>query len=257
MTPSTFKDHFSDHAGAYARARPSYPDELFAWLAQACPARAWVWDCATGNGQAARGLARHFARVEATDASAEQIRHAHGPDNVRFRVATAEVSGLPGASVDAVFVGQALHWFDHERFYAEVRRVVRPGGLLAVVGYVAARTTPTIDALVRRLYRDITGPYWPPERAYLERGYAASLPFPFPRLDPPPVRHTCRWAAADMLAYLRTWSASRRYEAAQGVDPVSLIASELRAAWGPETRTVTWDLDVLVGRVGPAKTPPG
>lgn len=244
-----FKDHFSGHAGAYARARPGYPDALFAWLADTAPSRDAVWDCGTGNGQAARGLARHFARVEASDASAEQIRHAHGPDNVRFRLAPAEASGLPPASMDAVFIGQALHWFDHDRFYAEVRRVVRPGGVIAAVSYVLSRTTPAIDALVRYLYEDITGPYWPPERGYFDRGYTRAVPFPFPRLAPPPVSLECRWHADDMLAFLRTWSAAQRYQAAKGVDPVSLIADDMRRLWGPGPRTVTWPLEMLIGRV--------
>ena len=62
----SFHDYFSDHSKLYASARPTYPEELFGFVASIAPARERVWDCATGNGQAAVGLARYFAEVEAT-----------------------------------------------------------------------------------------------------------------------------------------------------------------------------------------------
>ena len=60
----TFKDYFSGHATDYAKYRPHYPAELFTWLAQQCAGRDRVWDCATGNGQAAIALADHFQQRE-------------------------------------------------------------------------------------------------------------------------------------------------------------------------------------------------
>ncbi|HWA15135.1 MAG TPA: hypothetical protein VG817_01795, partial [Gemmatimonadales bacterium] len=59
----TFQDHFSGHAGAYSRARPTYPPELFAWLSVQTAAHDVAWDCGTGNGQAALGLAAHYRTV--------------------------------------------------------------------------------------------------------------------------------------------------------------------------------------------------
>ena len=73
MMPASFKDHFSAHASAYTRYRPGYPEALFVYLASLSPVRDLAWDCATGNGQTAHGLAPHFAR---TDASDDQIAHA-------------------------------------------------------------------------------------------------------------------------------------------------------------------------------------
>jgi ubiquinone/menaquinone biosynthesis C-methylase UbiE len=75
----------------------------------------------------------------ATDASAEQIASATRCDNVEYRVAPAEQTGLPDASIDLVTVAQALHWFDRERFFAEVKRVLRPGGVLALWVYATSR----------------------------------------------------------------------------------------------------------------------
>ncbi|NJN88139.1 MAG: class I SAM-dependent methyltransferase [Leptolyngbyaceae cyanobacterium SL_7_1] len=128
MANPTFKDHFSDHAQNYAKYRPGYPTVLFDYLATLVERPEVAWDCATGNGQAALGLAAHFPTVYATDASAEQIAHAFPHERIHYRVASAESSGLANCSVDLVTVGLALHWFDRERFYQEVQRVVKPGG---------------------------------------------------------------------------------------------------------------------------------
>src|SRR5262245_44204049 len=86
----SFKDHFSQQANAYAKYRPLYSADLFEYLAALAPARDTAWDCATGNGQAAIGLALYFARVLATDASAQQIAQATPHERVEYRVAVAE-----------------------------------------------------------------------------------------------------------------------------------------------------------------------
>ncbi|HEX4936896.1 MAG TPA: class I SAM-dependent methyltransferase, partial [Gemmatimonadaceae bacterium] len=132
-----FNDLFSEHAATYVAARPEYPDELYRFVVGLAPGRELAWDCATGNGQAARDLARYFERVIATDASAAQIEHAAPVPNVEYRVATAESSGLADRSVQLVTVAQALHWLDLDAFYAEVRRVTVPGGVLAAWSYGA------------------------------------------------------------------------------------------------------------------------
>ncbi len=162
--PPTFADHFSAASADYARYRPDYPDRLFAYLADRAPGRRRAWDCATGNGQAARGLARHFAEVIATDASAQQIASAPPHRRVSYRVAPAEDSGLPDESVELITVAQALHWFDRPRFWPEARRVLVPRGVIAVWCYDLLSIDAEVDAVVGRLYRDVVGPYWPPER---------------------------------------------------------------------------------------------
>ena len=103
-----FKDHFSGQAVEYAKFRPRYPDKLFEYLASISPRHELAWDCATGNGQAAVGLARHFDSVIATDSSAQQIKSAQPNDRISYRVAPAEASGIDSASVDLILVAQAL-----------------------------------------------------------------------------------------------------------------------------------------------------
>ena len=85
-----FSDHFSSLSSAYAVHRPGYPDGLFTLLATLPGKRRRVWDCATGSGQAALGLAPHFESVLATDASAAQVRAADSHPRVRYAVAQAE-----------------------------------------------------------------------------------------------------------------------------------------------------------------------
>lgn len=244
---TAFKDHFSAHAGRYALARPRYPEELFQFLAGLLPEKHLAWDCATGNGQAAVSLARFFSGVVATDASATQIGEAVATNGIDYRVAPAERSGLLPGSVDLVTVAQALHWFDIEQFFDEVRRVLKPGGVLAVWSYGTCRIDPECDSLVHGLYADLDD-YWPPERAMVESGYR-DIDLPGAAVECPAFSMTASWSAADMLAYLGTWSATQRYVRAHGSDPVAALAQELAAAWGDGRRTVRWPLNLKVARL--------
>jgi len=247
MPEAGFKDHFSAHADAYARYRPDYPPALFAWLAEIAPARERAWDCATGSGQAAVALAEHFAEVVATDASEKQIRSAFPHPRIAYRVAPAEASGIERASVDAITVAQAVHWFDIPAFYREAERVLKPGGVLAVWAYAVFASTPEIDRVVDHLYRDVVGPFWPPDRGMIERGYEEVV-LPFDHVDAPPFAMEKPWTAEDALGYLGTWSATRGFIEAHGYDPVATIRDDLVRAWGGGAVTVRWPLYLKVAR---------
>ncbi|HEY0782529.1 MAG TPA: class I SAM-dependent methyltransferase [Thermoanaerobaculia bacterium] len=245
----TFKDHFSGHAASYAAHRPGYPPELFAFVAGLPRARRLAWDCGTGNGQAAVGLADHFERVVATDASAAQIANAVPHAGVDYRIATAEASGLAAASVDLVAVAQAVHWFDFDRFYAEARRVLAPGGAVVVWTYNLARVSPEIDAVTDDLaYRRVKAD-WPTERIWVDEEYR-TLPFPFAEVASPELEYVVRWDLPRFLAYLRTWSSVQRNAKATGRDPVAAVYDELAAVWGePATeRAVRWPIFLRAGR---------
>jgi SAM-dependent methyltransferase len=246
----SFKDHFSDVAQDYARYRPRYPEELFAFVASVCPRHELAWDCATGSGQAATGLARFFERVVATDASPQQIANALADPKIEYRVAAAENSGLASGSVDLVTVAQALHWLDLDRFYGEVRRALAPGGTLAVWSYYWLHVDPKVDALVRRYHDETVGPYWPPERALVARGYA-TVAFPFEPIASPPLSIEEHWDFTAIVGYLSTWSATRRFRESTGEEPLDLVVPDLLAAWGDpkRVRTVRWPLEVRVGRI--------
>jgi SAM-dependent methyltransferase len=246
-----FKDHFSGHSGDYARARPVYPESLFAYLATLPRGREAVWDCGTGTGQAAHSLAAHFRRVIATDASANQASRAAAAKGVLYAAAPAERAPLRDASMDLITVAQALHWFDFPAFFAEAARVAKPGGAFAAWCYGNCKVTPEIDRAYYRLYEDIVGSYWPPERAHVENGYA-SIPMPFAPIAAPAFAIEARWDMEEFIAYLETWSAVQYYRKAGRGDPVALIREELAGAWGNpgEARLIRWPLAFKAGRVG-------
>jgi len=222
---------FTTVAREYAEFRPGYPPELFEWLARASPARDAVWDCGCGSGQASVALARHFSVVHATDVAAEQVAAAKPHPGVRYSVAPAERSGLPGASVDLVTVAQALHWFDVDAFYAEARRVGRPGALLAVWNYPRPRF---VDAALERVFLDfysnVVGPYWAEGRRHIEANYT-TLPFPFREMEHPRFGLELDWSFEQVIGYVSSWSATAQYRRALGTDPVPLLRESLGAIW--------------------------
>ena len=247
---SEFKAHFSSASDRYAAYRPDYPAALFAWLAGQCAERDTAWDCATGSGQAARGLAPHFRQVVATDASTEQICHAGHHPAIDYRVAPAEASGLADRCIDLVTVAQAAHWFDLSAFYAEAARVLKAGGAIAVWGYGRMLLPGEMDAPFQRFYAETVGPYWPAERALIDDAYRR-LDFPFMEIEAPAFAIEVAWTLPRLLDYLSTWSAVKRYQAARGHDPLPPLLAELAPLWGdPETaRALQWPLFLRAGRV--------
>jgi SAM-dependent methyltransferase len=245
-----FADHFSRLATGYAAYRPGYPEGLFAAIAAASPLRGIVWDCATGTGQAAPGLAAHFPCILASDASSAQVRAAAPHPKVRYFVARAEAVSLRSQSVCMVTVAQALHWLELPEFYAETRRVLQPGGLLVAWTYGRQRLDGgPVDEVVNDFYDRVVGPYWAPERRWVETGYR-TLRFPFEgtAIDAPPMN--AEWSLPQLLGYVGTWSAVARCREATGRDPLAELAGRLVPLWGdPSTaRRVEWPLTVRAGR---------
>ena len=245
-----FSDHFSSSASSYASFRPGYPPALFAWLASVAPDRHRVWDCATGSGQAAVHLANHFEHVAATDASAAQLAHAARRPGVQYAAMSAERCALRDDSASLVTVAQALHWFDQPAFFAEARRVLVTGGLLAVWSYgLLTLHDAALDDIVHRFHQEAMGPYWPPERRLVDEGYR-SLKLPFEHVDAPTFAMHADWTLDRLAGYLSTWSAVQRARAVTGMDPVTDVVQSLRPAWGrdEEVRRLEWPLTLHVGR---------
>jgi ubiquinone/menaquinone biosynthesis C-methylase UbiE len=245
-----FQDHFSTVASRYADFRPHYPADLFDYLGTIVKRSSPVWDCACGNGQATLDLARRFDRVVATDASREQIDSAAPHGKVEYHVAPAEQSGFPDQSIGLITVAQALHWFDLDRFYAEARRVLKPGGLLAAWAYgIDEVEGEVVNQLVQDFYSNTVGPYWPPERKLVEEGYR-TIPFPFNEIKPPSFRMEARWTLEQLLGYFSTWSATNRFIKATGCNPLEALSRALERVWGDRSaaRLVVWPLSLRIGR---------
>lgn len=243
----SFKDHFSSRAAIYAQARPTYPRALFERLAALAPARDLVWDSGTGNGQAAVALTEHFECVIATDPSAAQLENAAPHPRVVYRQGAELLPGQEAASVDLVTVASAVHWMDTDVFYPEVRRVLRPGGVVAIWNLRVFSVTPSSDRVISHLYHDTLRGHWPLERRHAETSYR-DFSFPFDELPFPETTVERQWTMAEITDYLRTWSAVIRYHQAQGRDPIAEMEGELRAVWGDGRQTVKWPLGGRVGR---------
>ena len=246
----TAHDLFGDRAEEYARRRPSYPEVLFDHLEGWVPGRERAWDCGAGSGQTARSLARRFAQVLATDVSLRQLARAESGGGVRRVAAASEAAPFRDRCADLITVSAAIHWFDRPRFYAEVRRVARPGAILAVWSYYQTVVEPAIDAVLVRFADEVVGPFWD-AGIELNRTAYRDLDFPFERLPWPELHAEGRMRLHDLFEYMRTWSASQAWARTRGTDPVGIVRDDLARAWGdPEReRLVRWPLHGAIGRV--------
>jgi len=260
-----FHDHFSHRAEGYALYRPHYPPELVDFLfdltARARPKkvdeadpgqpRGEVWEAGCGSGQLTQELARRFEFVYATDASPKQIAQTTSIPRVEYRVAPADQSGLPDQSVDLAVAAQAAHWFDLDTYYAEVRRVVRAGGHIALIVYgIHATDDPRIDAIVQRFYHETLRGFWPSQRRFVEDEYR-TIPFPFEERAAPRFEMVAHWPLPEMLGYVETWSAVGELSKAKGRSAIESFRAEMAVVWGEPAsrRTIRWPLTMRLGRI--------
>lgn len=245
-----WKDNFSKQAESYVKYRPHYPTALYQFLRSQVFQKQLAWDCGTGNGQVATQLAKFFDQVIATDASASQLAYATPRPNIEYRVAKAETSGLDSHSVNLITVAQAIHWFNFEQFYQEVRRVATEEAIIAIWGYGLLTISTAIDEILHHLYAETLDRYWDIERRHLDNAYQ-TIPFPFPTLPTPAFRMQVSWNLADLMGYLNTWSSVQKFLAANHANPLTAITGDLQKVWGEiqESRPVQWEIYLKVGRI--------
>ena len=145
-----------------------------------------------------------------------------------------------------ITVAQALHWFDIHAFFVEADRVLKPGGVLAFWCYQNCIVDDDVDPVVLDIFAEVED-YWPPERAIVEDEYP-TIAIPFGELKIGDFCIVADWSANQLIDYMRTWSAARRFLAANGHDPVESHAGALRTAWGPGSRRVNWPIVLRAGR---------
>ncbi|HEY8512939.1 MAG TPA: methyltransferase domain-containing protein [Cyclobacteriaceae bacterium] len=243
------KDYFSGHAKHYASFRPVYPDDLYAFILNHVTHKRNAWDCGTGNGQVAHRLAEHFDHVDASDISQKQIEQAPKADNITYYVCPAEQIPFQDNRFDLITVAQALHWFDLEKFYAEVKRVAVDGAVIAVWGYGLNTVNRDIDELTLDFYSNTTGPYWDPARRLVENHYK-DISFPFDTIPFPGFAIKVEWTLHDYIGYLRTWSATQAYIKANSIDPTIDLFERMKSFWNPdETKTVTFPVFGKAGAI--------
>jgi ubiquinone/menaquinone biosynthesis C-methylase UbiE len=212
---------FSAQAKEYAAFRPKYPPALYDLIFRRVTRLEHAWDCATGNGQVASELARRFATVDATDVSPNQISHAAPAPNIRYQVCAAEQTPFDEEHFDLITVGQALHWFNQEEFYNEVRRVGRKGGCIAVWGYSLIRFpgNEPLTALVNTFYDQEAGPYWDPARRHIESEYK-DLPLSFSQPEKHSISMDFSWTRNHLEGFLNSWSAVQGFIRERHYNPV-------------------------------------
>ncbi|GAA0891065.1 class I SAM-dependent methyltransferase [Fulvivirga kasyanovii] len=242
------KDNFSEQSELYAAYRPHYPAMLFNYLFDNVKSFDCAWDCGTGNGQVAYQLARRFKKVYATDISTKQLDNAIKAPNIHYMQAPAEKTSIPSSSVDLVTVAQALHWFEVKSFYNEVKRVVKPGGILAYWGYNLLQVAKSIDPLIKNFHDNIVGSYWDPERKILLKEYAD---INFPLKDPHQTyfHYTVQWSLKHLKGYLESWSAVQHYIRQEHSNPVEPLIDQLQSHWR-DNQVVTFPVFLILGRVG-------
>jgi SAM-dependent methyltransferase len=245
------KNWFDQGGSDYARFRPEYPQQLADYLASVAPDAQLALDVGCGNGQLTQLLAAHFSQVVGLDPSADQIANASPGERISYQCAPAERLPLADGSASLITAAQAAHWFDLPAFYGEVRRIGRPGGVLALISYGVLELEPQLNQRFQHFYWQEIGPYWPPERKLVDSGYA-TIDFPFEEFKAPAMQMRVEWRLPEFLGYLQTWSAVRSAREAGRADILVQFASELEALWGDPSiqRSVTWPINMRMGRLG-------
>lgn len=243
------KDKFSKQAETYAKYRPGYPKELFDLILNHTQTREAALDCATGNGQTAKELANNFIKVFATDISQTQLDNAVKAENIFYSCQPAEHTTFEENTFDLITVSQALHWLDIENFYDEVKRVAKPGGVIAAWMYSLASISPPIDELInKRHYRETLGNYWDYERKYVDDNYS-TIPFPFSEITVPPIQMTLYWSLDELKGYLESWSALQNFISANQYSPVDELVKNIRPYWKEEKMKIIFPLYLRMGKV--------
>ncbi|MFI5202877.1 MAG: class I SAM-dependent methyltransferase [Flavobacteriales bacterium] len=231
------KDNFSIQSKEYAVYRPTYPQALYDYLLPLVREKKAAWDCATGNGQVAAVLADSFQHVFATDISENQLANATKKENITYSIQPAEKTSFPDKTFDLITVAQAVHWFKFEEFYTEVERVIKPGGLLVLIGYGLSATGDETDDVIDHFYDTILKGCWDTERNYIDEGYE-TLPFPYNEINCPRIAMTRTWTVDQLIGFLNTWSGVQHYIKKNNSNPLGLIEAELRESWGTEKEKV-------------------
>ena len=241
------KDRFSNHSKQYAAFRPTYPEPLYDFIYRHVNCFDTAWDAGTGNGQVAGDLAKRFLKVLATDISLKQLENAYPGKNIIYSQ-TGEVTNFPEKSIDLITVGQAIHWFDRDKFYQEVRRVAKPGAILALWGYGLLNINKEIDSHVKHFYTQIVGPYWDKERKLIDERYQ-TISFSFEEIKTPELQFSFLWSLEELQGYLGTWSSVQKYILANGINPADELIKTIQPFWRLEPQMVNFPLFLRIGKI--------
>ncbi|KAH9622761.1 hypothetical protein KSS87_023126 [Heliosperma pusillum] len=259
---------FIKQAKAYAKTRPTYPPELFRFIASKTRSYDLVWDVGTGNGQAIPPLAEIFKNVVATDTSSKQLEFAPKLPNVKYHLTPHNLSidqihqniG-PKSTVDLVTIAQALHWFDPAKFYDQVKYVLKkPNGVIAAWCYTTPLVDYNVDSVFEQFNRVNLGPFWEEERKFVDTRYT-DLDFPFKPVSRSDHTGPYEFEARktmdleDFVTYIRSLSAYINAKE-KGVELLTYeVLKEFKHAWNcgnekNKEKLVRFPIYLRIGKVG-------
>ncbi len=239
---------FEEKSDLYASSRPLYPENLFKYISSLPDNHDCVWDCATGNGQAALGLSQYFSCIEATDISNNQILNSFNDKKINYSVQPAEKTVFKDCCFDIVNVAQALHWFDLETFWKEVKRVLKPSGFFITYSYSWSYVNNEIDFAVKKYIRDIIKPYWAPNNKLCWQEYQ-SIQFPFETLKKSSMEIHNSWNFQEYMDYINTWSGFRSCVKHLGNKFFETAEKKIGEKWGDlsKKKLVKTPLSIIAG----------
>ncbi|MFT2109651.1 class I SAM-dependent methyltransferase [Marinomonas sp. 2405UD68-3] len=243
------KSYFDTASDIYSRARPTYPAELYFWLAKQASGHSLVWDSACGTGQASIDLAAYFESVEASDVSETQVAEATPHRKIHYQVCQSEKTPYSDNSFDVVCVAHALHWLDLDSFWDELRRVLKPNGLFVCWGYNWIRIGEHEDDVIDRYVLKKVHTHWKDESRLLWREYK-DIDFPLEMMDVPQFELTQNWSAYRVFEYIRSWSATSLLIESEGDQFLQKAWDEMIKLWGDplQKKSITLPFFVKAGR---------
>ncbi|GFP92900.1 putative methyltransferase ddb_g0268948 [Phtheirospermum japonicum] len=253
---------FVKQAKQYSEGRPSYPQDLFNFIASKTPSHDLAWDVGTGSSRGGYQLASIYKNVIATDTSPKQLEFAAKLPNITYKctspiMSMSELQEKIG--VDLVTIAQAMHWFDLPKFYEQVKWVLKkPNGVIAAWCYTLPEVSPTVDSVFQRYYTVDTSPFWEPARKLVDKKYE-TIDFPFEAVDGVEHNGPFRFSSEKVMdlegffTYLRSWSA---YQTAKekGVELLTDdVVEGLKRAWNEDGKTekiVRYPVYLRIGKAG-------
>lgn len=242
------KDNFSKQSSAYSKFRPQYSNEIIAYIISFVENKSKALDVATGNGQVAYKLSADFETVYGIDISQNQLDNAYVADNINYKAASAENTFFEDQEFDLITVAQAVHWFNFDLFYKEVYRILKPNGVIAVLGYGLFSTNSNTDIILHNFYYNIVGTYWDAERKYLDENYQ-TIPFPFEEQVVEKFENQLEWSFEELIGYLETWSSVQHYIKKNNKNPLDLIRDTLKISWEENDKKVTFPMLLRIGKL--------
>lgn len=241
-------ESFNHRSDEYAQARPRYPLEFYDFLLSLTRNHHRLWDCACGNGQVAIDMVEYFDELHATDISKNQLKNAFRHPKIKYASSSSESTLFPAEFFDMICVAQALHWFNLDKFFTETRRVLKPGGILAVFGYGFFTITDEIDRIIEETFYATIDDFWSEKNRLLMSGFKG-VKFPFSKVDIPVFSMDQNWSLSALIDYLNTWSAVKRYNETTGRNITGQLQENLILVWDlNELKTVKMELHSHIRR---------